>query len=136
MGAVVLDASVVLALLDPQDNLHEAAVRAVREHRAEGFRFLLPASVLAEVLVGVARMDEEALNQRRIQIVAAFGRPVVLDESVAVSAARLRASHRSLRLPDAIVLATAEVLAAQAVLTGDKRWERVDSRVRLIHPTA
>jgi hypothetical protein len=24
----------------------------------------------------------------------------------------------------------------QAVLTGDKRWEHVDSRVRLVHPTA
>lgn len=136
MGAVVLDASVVLALLDPQDALHKEAVRAVREHRADGSRFLLPASVLAEVLVGVARLGEEALDQRRGQIVAAFGRPVALDESVAVSAARLRATHRSLRLPDAIVLATAEVLDAQAVLTGDKRWERVDSRVRLVHPTA
>lgn len=55
---------------------------------------------------------------------------------MAVSAARLRASHRSLRLPDAIVLATAEALNAQAVLTGHKRWDRVDSRVTLIHPTA
>jgi predicted nucleic acid-binding protein len=136
VGAVVLDASVILALLDPQDALHKAAVRTVREHRADGSRFLLPASVLAEVLVGVARLGEEALDQRRNQIVAAFGPPVALDESVAVSAARLRATHRSLRLPDAIVLATAEVLDAQAVLTGDKRWERLDSRVRLVHTTA
>ncbi len=88
----------------------------MREHRADGSRFLLPASVLAEVLVGVARLGEEELDQRRNQIVAAFGLSVVLDESVAVSAARLRATHRSLRLPDAIVLATAEVLDAQAVL--------------------
>jgi hypothetical protein len=36
---------------------------------------------------------------------------VAVDERVAVSAARLRARHRSLRLPDAIVLAT-EVLDA------------------------
>jgi PIN domain nuclease of toxin-antitoxin system len=57
----------------------------------------------------------------RSQIVAAFGRPVALDESVAVSAARLRATHRSLRLADAIVLATAEV----------RRW-----RCRCSWPTA
>jgi predicted nucleic acid-binding protein len=134
VGAVVLDASVVLALLDPQDAFHEAATCALREHQAEGARFLLPASVLAEVLVGVARLGDEGLDQRRSQIVAAFGPPVALDEPVAVSAARRRARHRSLRLPDAVVLATAEVLDAQAVLTGDKRWERVDSRVRLVHP--
>jgi predicted nucleic acid-binding protein len=135
VGAVVLDASVVLALLDPQDALHEAATHALRQHRAEGARFVLPASVLAEVLVGVARRGDEELEQRRSQIVAAFGPPVALDERVAVSAARLRARHRSLRLPDAIVLATAEVLDAQAVLTGDKRWDRIDSRVKLVHPT-
>jgi predicted nucleic acid-binding protein len=134
VGAVVLDASVVLALLDPEDALHQAATHAVRQHRAEGARFVLPASVLAEVLVGVARLGDEALDQSRSQIVAAFGTPVPLDESVAVNAARLRARHRSLRLPDAVVLATAQVLDAHVVLTGDRQWDRVDSRVKLIHP--
>jgi predicted nucleic acid-binding protein len=61
MGAVVLDARVVLALLDPQDALHTSAARAVRAHRAEGSRILLPASVLAEVLVGVARAPDQGL---------------------------------------------------------------------------
>jgi predicted nucleic acid-binding protein len=134
VGTVVLDASVVLALLDPQDALHQAASTVLREHRAEGARFALPASVLAEVLVGVARIGDQALEERRGRIVAAFGPPVVLDESVAVHAARLRATHRSLRLPDAVVLATAQVLDATAVLTGDKQWHKVDSRVRLIGP--
>lgn len=133
MGTVVLDASVVLALLDPQDTLHQAATTALREHRAGGAQFALPASVLAEVLVGVARIGDQALEQRRDQIVAAFGPPVALDESVAVNAARIRATHRSLRLPDAVVLATAQILDATAVLTGDKQWQKVDSRVRLIH---
>lgn len=134
MGPVVLDASVVLALLDPQDALHQAAVTALREHRAAGARFALPASVLAEVLVGAARLGDQALEQRRDQIVAAFGSPVALDGAVAVNAARLRATHRSLRLPDAVVLATAQVIDAAAVLTGDKQWHKVDSRVTLIHP--
>jgi hypothetical protein len=90
--------------------------------------------VLAEVLVGVARLGDEGLDQRRSQIVAAFGPSVALDEPVAVSAARRRARHRSLRLPDAVVLATAEVLDArrphrrQAVgagrLTGEARTPR------------
>jgi hypothetical protein len=46
-------------------------------------------------------------STRGRRCLAAFAPPVALDEPVAVSAARLRASHRSLRLPDAIVLATA-----------------------------
>jgi hypothetical protein len=85
--------------------------------------------VLAEVLVGVARLGDEELDRRRSQIVAAFGPPVALDEPVAVSAARLRARDRSLRLPHAVVLATAEVLDAQAVLTGDKRWGMLSTQL-------
>lgn len=121
--------------LTPQDALHAVTAGAVRRHRIDGARFVLPASVLAEVLVGAARLGDEELNQRRNQIVAAFGPPVALDGAVAVSAARLRAKHRSLRFPDAVVIATAQVLGAQAILTGDKRWDRVDSRVRLVHAT-
>lgn len=136
MGTVVLDTSVVLALLDPADALHTAATQAVRQHRAEGDTFTLPASVFAEILVGVARLGDHALDQRRQHIVAAFGPPAPLDESVAVSAARLRARHRSLRLPDALVLATADVRDAQAVLTGDKKWEHIDTRVELITVSA
>jgi PIN domain nuclease of toxin-antitoxin system len=43
----------------------------------------------------------------------------------------LRASDLTLRLPDAIVLATGQVLDA-TVLTADRRWARHGERVRLI----
>lgn len=134
MGTVVLDASVVLGLLDPEDALHRAAARAVRRHRAAGAKLALPASVLAEVLVGAARRGEEELDTRRRQLLAAFGPPLPADEAVAVAAAALRARHRTLRLPDAFVLATAEVAAAQAVLTGDRKWADIDPRTELVLP--
>jgi predicted nucleic acid-binding protein len=96
---------------------------------------MLPAIVLAEVLVGAARRGEEELRLRREQLTAAFGVPVPVDEVVAVAAASLRARHRFLRMPDALVLATADVTAAEVVLTGDKKWSAVDQRVELIGPT-
>lgn len=65
-------------------------------------------------------------------MVAAFGAPFPLNEDVAVAAALWRARHSSLRLPDALVLATADVGAADAILTGDKRWRRLDPRVEVI----
>jgi predicted nucleic acid-binding protein len=55
---------------------------------------------------------------------------------VAVTAAQLRATHRSLRLPDALVLATAAAVEADTVLTGDEQWLRIDSRVQLITSAA
>jgi len=55
-----------------------------------------------------------------------------MDEDVVVAAAKLRADHRALRLPDAIVLATATITKAETVLTGDKRWRRIDPRVETV----
>lgn len=136
MGRVVLDTSVVLALLDPDDALHHAAIHAVRHHDRRRAQFALPASVLAELLVGPARRGDEELQTRRRLVTAAFGPPVPLDEAVAVAAARLRARHRFLRLPDALVLATADVVDAETVLASDKQWPRLDPRVELVGPAA
>jgi predicted nucleic acid-binding protein len=132
MGTVVLDASVVLALFDPQDSLHRPAAAVARSRRDEGDQFLLPASVLAEVLVGAARRGDAELAARHALAVAAFGSPYPVNEEVAVAAGRRRARHRSLRLPDALVLATADIAEADVVLTGDKRWAGLDSRVVII----
>lgn len=132
MGTVVLDTSVILALFDPDDALHHPAVEAVRRHHAAGARFVLPAIVLAELLVGTARLGDEELEVRQRQITATFGSPIPVDEVIAVAAARLRALHRFLRLPDALVLATANIATAEVVLTGDKKWHALDPRVELI----
>jgi predicted nucleic acid-binding protein len=132
MGTVVLDASVILALFDPHDSLHDPASAAARQGRSDGDVFLLPASVLAEILVAAARRGQEELAIRRAQAVAAFGSPYPITEEVAVAAARRRARHRALRLPDALVLATADVAEADVVLTGDKRWAGMDRRVAIV----
>lgn len=51
MALAVLDASVVIAFRDPADALHARAVAAFRSHRSD--ELVLPASVYAQVLVGV-----------------------------------------------------------------------------------
>ncbi len=132
MGAVVLDTSVVLALFDPDDSLHTGAVQAARRRRDAGDGFVLPASVLAELLVGAARRSEEEVAVRRRLTTAAFGPPYPVDEAVAVAAALRRARHQSLRLPDALVFAAADVVGAETILTGDKRWQSLDDRVELV----
>ena len=128
MGTVVLDASIVLALFDPEDSLHAPASAVARERRDARDEFLLPASVLA----GAARRGAAELAARHALATAAFGPPYPIDEAVAVAVAQRRARHRSLRLPDALVIATADVTQADAVLTGDKRWQGMDPRIEVI----
>jgi len=45
-----------------------------------------------------------------------------LDAEIAVAAAALRARHRSLKLPDALVIATAGHLDADHLVTTDRNW--------------
>ncbi|HEX9504560.1 MAG TPA: type II toxin-antitoxin system VapC family toxin [Acidimicrobiia bacterium] len=123
MGVTVLDAGVVIAGLDADDAHHTAAAGALTAARDRGDSFVVPASAYAEVLVRpaargnatVARVDA-ALDAMAITIADA-------DREIARRAASLRARHSSLRLPDALVIATAIELAADHLLTTDRRWK-------------
>jgi PIN domain nuclease of toxin-antitoxin system len=57
---------------------------------------------------------------------------IPIGEDIAVEAARLRGRHRSLRLPDALVIASGDVLDADSIVTGDRSWSSVSSRVRVV----
>jgi predicted nucleic acid-binding protein len=128
MALIVLDASILIAHLDPSDALHSAAVAALKTHAVDDL--VLPASAYAEVLVDPAR--KRRIGSVRSQVQALFIRMEPIGEAIAVRAADLRARHRALRLPDALVIAAGDELGAQLVLTGDPRWLRVSKLIRVI----
>jgi len=130
VALVVLDASLVIAFLDPDDALHAPAVEALTEHQHA--ELLIPASAYAEILVAPYRVGSEAVAEVEA-FLSDFGvRLQPITTEIARNAARLRGSSRGLRLPDALVLATADELEADSVLTGDESWARISDRVRLI----
>lgn len=45
-----------------------------------------------------------------------------LDADIATRAAVLRARHHTLRLPDALIIATADTTGADRLLTTDRKW--------------
>lgn len=122
MGALALDASVVIGLLEAGDAHHARAVRELRRSGERQDRLLLAASAYAEALVGPTKQGCEAIvdgfiRDSRTEVVA-------IDREIARCAARLRAKHRSLRLGDALVLACAELSGAE-LLTFDERLRRI-----------
>lgn len=126
MGLTVLDAGVVIALLDAADAHHAAAVASVRIARDRGDVLVLPASAYAECLVSPHRRgpDAVAVVDRFLDALPARVEPA--DRSIAAAASALRATHRTaLRLPDALVIATALVLGADRILTTDAGWPAV-----------
>jgi predicted nucleic acid-binding protein len=122
VARVALDADVVIAFLDPSDGQHERAVDLLRPLLGGGAAIVIGASVYAEVMV---RPLARGVGDRVDEFVDAVGATVVpIDRDLARRAAGLRARHRSLRLPDALALATALTAGAEMV-TLDRRLVRV-----------
>jgi predicted nucleic acid-binding protein len=123
MGTVVVDTSVLLGLLDAKDALHGPSVAALKTIRSSD-RIVITTSIVSEMLVGASRESPEAVSDVEAFIDDVADIVLVIDRSLAREAARLRARHRSLKLPDAFVLAAAVISGADSVLTADARWAR------------
>ncbi|MGH2854850.1 MAG: type II toxin-antitoxin system VapC family toxin [Solirubrobacteraceae bacterium] len=108
MEPLILDASVLIGLLDTADAHHARAIRDTEAADRTGRRLLVPASAYSEALVAFARANR--VKDAR-EAIAAMGLEITpLTAPVAEHAAELRARHERLRLPDAIVLASAHEL--------------------------
>jgi predicted nucleic acid-binding protein len=132
VGLTVVDAGVLIGVLDSDDAHHGEAVRLLSAAAAAGDRMVVPASAYAETLVGPARRGAAA--QRAVDEfladLAADVEPVTRQS--AARAAQLRAKHGPrLKLPDALVIATAMHLKADRILTTDRRWPRQAIRVEV-----
>ena len=116
MGTLILDASVLIGLLDTADAHHSQAVDDVEAADVAEEKLVAPASAYSEALVSFARAQQ--IRDAR-DAIAAMGITVTpMTSRIAEAAAELRAAHDRLRLPDAIVLATARDLHAR-LLTYD-----------------
>jgi predicted nucleic acid-binding protein len=132
--AVVLDSAAIVAFLDRDDALHTAADAAIRKLIAAN-RFYASAVTFAEVLTGahLDHHDEEVVRGFFNDLVAEV---LPVEAATAERAARLRADHRSLRMPDALIIAAADGHPdVDVILTGDAGFKSVrglSCRVRLL----
>ncbi len=135
MALSVVDAGILIAVLDAGDVHHAAAAQELRTARARGDRLVVPVSAYAEAMVrpSAAGPAAQARLDRFLDDLAADVEPAT--RSIGRRAAELRAAHGTrLRLPDALVLATAIDVGADAVLTTDSRWPDAGVSVRVVGP--
>lgn len=122
--AVVLDSDAVVGFLDRDDALHGAADAAVRDVIGE-HRILVSALTYAEVMAGarLGHHDEAAVGGFFAELISAI---LPVDVPVADRAAELRSRFRSLRMPDALILASADIEATvDLIVTGDQQIAKV-----------
>ena len=125
MGRLVLDSSVVIALMERNNERHSM----VLEHFSNSENtFILSAITVSEVLVRPAQNGnslEASKNLKR------FTDEIVdVNFDIAVAAAEIRASH-SLKLPDAIISATA-TLARATLVTLDRKLAKAHAGAILL----
>jgi predicted nucleic acid-binding protein len=129
MGVAVVDASVLIAAIDDADAHHERAIAELESALGEQ-RLRLPAVAFSEALVAPYRTSQS--RGRAVEGgLRRLGRVEPITPDIASRAAQLRTKRR-IKLPDALILATAVELRAQEILTFDERWRSVDPRVRLL----
>ena len=132
--AVVLDSDAVIGFLDRQDTLHDAADAAIRDLVREQ-RLLVSVVTYAEVLTGagLGHHDEDQVRGFFAQLISEV---LPADMTVADKAAEFRSHLKPLRMPDALILATAETNQdVDLIVTGDTRAPKVpglDCAIRLL----
>jgi predicted nucleic acid-binding protein len=132
--AVVLDSDAVVGFLDRDDALHDAADAAIRDLVREQ-RLLVSVVTYAEVLTGacLGHHDEGQVRGFFAQLISEV---LPVDMTVADKAAELRFRHKPLRMPDALILATAETDPnVDLIVTGDAQAAKIpglDCAVRLL----
>ena len=136
MDLTVLDAGVLIAVLDKGDVHHVAAMEAVRSALDRGDSLVLPVSAYAEIMVAPNRRGPEAVAtvDAFVDALPATVEPVT--RAIAATAAELRARHAErLRLPDALVVSTAMVLGAGRIVTTAAGWPPLPVSVELAGPS-
>ena len=122
MGLTVIDAGVLIGFLDESDAHHDTSTRELEGARRKG-EIVIPASALAESMVAPARHGDASLDAVREFVERLPLGVAQLDAEIAIIAAQVRAQFGPrLKLPDALVIATAINLEADFLITTDRGW--------------
>ena len=116
--AVVLDSDAVVGFLDVADALHAVADAAIRDLATQQ-RIIVSVITYAEVLTG-ARIGHHKVDHVAGFFADVVSRIVPVEVEIADRASELRAKAKALRMPDALIVATAELdPEVDSLLTGD-----------------
>jgi predicted nucleic acid-binding protein len=122
MGLTVIDAGVLIGFLDESDAHHGTSTRELEGARRKG-EIVIPASALAESMVAPARHGDASLDAVREFVERLPLGVAQLDAEIAIIAAQVRAQFGPrLKLPDALVIATAINVEADFLITTDRGW--------------
>ncbi len=123
-GALLLiDTAPIIYILEANAHFAGRYEALFRRHAVGELQLAVTTITLAEVLTGPLKAGEEALAMRYRALLETW-EVVDLTSDIAASAARLRARY-GLKLPDAVQLASALAINADALVTHDRDFKNV-----------
>ena len=122
-AVVVVDTAPIIYVLEDHPRYAARFVPLFERHAAGTLQLAVSTVTLSEVLAGPLAGGEEALARRYRAMLESWG-VVDLTADIAEHAARVRAQYR-LKLPDAVQLATALAISADALVTHDRAFGKV-----------
>lgn len=132
----MLDTNVIVGLLDPDDALHGRARDAVHRWEDKAASFAISVITWGELRVGAVRKGVAAERMLGAFRAAVIDRIVGVNEATAESAALLRAADLTIRVPDALIIATAREVKADALLTADRKFPGIaPDLIELLRPS-
>lgn len=120
---VLVDTAPIIYVLEGHTPLGARFEPLFARHGAGALRLAVSSVTLSEVLAGPLGKGEEAIARRYRAVLESWG-VVDLTADIAEQAARVRVQYR-LKLPDAIQLATALAINADALVTHDRAFGKV-----------
>lgn len=120
---VLLDTAPIIYFLEAHPEYAPRFRPLFERHAAGELAFAVATTTIAEVLTGPLRAGDETLVKRYRGVLESW-EVVPLTADIAESAARFRASL-GLKLPDAIQVASAVAIGADALVTHDRDFSRV-----------
>ena len=122
-GLVLVDSAPIIYVLERHPKLAPRFQPLFDRHDAGEVSFAVTTMTIAEVLAGPFGAGEEALAKRYRAVMESW-QVVNLTAEIAESAARFRAGLK-LKLPDAIQVASAIAVNADALVTHDRDFSKV-----------
>ena len=136
MHISVVDASVWVSWLNPQDSNHEASNTWITQFIATNGIFVAPTLLLIEVAAALSRRTGQAILARTTveNIRALSGLRLVPIDSSLVQAAIVIASDRRLRAGDTLYVAVAHLLGIPLVSWDKEQLQRASSIITTYSP--
>ncbi len=120
---VLVDSAPIIYILEANAKFSKRFAQLFERHAAGEVLLAVSTVTIAEVLTGPLSKGEEALAKKYRAVLEAW-QVVDFTSDIAESAARIRGTY-GLRLPDAIQVASALAINADALVTHDRDLSRV-----------